>query len=64
MSETPTPSPAQTDIVQIIIAIVLPPLAVFLKEGIGKNFWINVVLTFLLFYIPGAAHAIWLILKK
>ncbi len=49
-------------IVLIIIAILLPPLAVFLKKGAGKDLIINIVLTLLL-YIPGAAHAIWLIVK-
>ena len=49
-------------IVLIIIAILLPPLAVFLKKGAGKDLVINIVLTILL-YIPGMAHAIWLIVK-
>lgn len=46
----------------VIIAILLPPLAVFLYEGeINKNFWINLLLTLLL-YIPGLIHALILIL--
>ena len=46
----------------VIIAILLPPLAVFLHQGeINKNFWINLLLT-LLFYIPGLIHALILIL--
>jgi uncharacterized membrane protein YqaE (UPF0057 family) len=46
----------------VIIAILLPPLAVFLYEGeINKNFWINLLLT-ILFYIPGLIHALVLIL--
>ena len=40
------------DIIRIIIAILLPPLGVFLQEGLGKHFWINIILT-LLGYIPG-----------
>ena len=51
------------DIVRIIIAILLPPLGVFLQVGIGKHFWINLVLT-LLGYIPGIIHAIYIIVKK
>jgi uncharacterized membrane protein YqaE (UPF0057 family) len=51
------------DIVRIIIAILLPPLGVFLQVGIGKHFWINIILT-LLGYIPGIIHAIYIILKK
>jgi len=30
--------------------------------GIGKYFWINILLT-LLGYIPGIVHAVWVIVK-
>ena len=50
------------DLLRIIIAILLPPLGVFLQVGIGMQFWINVVLT-ILGYIPGIVHAIWVIVK-
>ena len=33
------------DLLRIIIAILLPPLGVFLQVGIGKQFWINLLLT-------------------
>ena len=29
------------DLIRIIAAILLPPLGVFLQEGLGKHFWIN-----------------------
>lgn len=48
------------DIIRIIVAIFLPPLGVFLQVGIGKSFWINILLT-LLGYIPGIVHAVWVI---
>lgn len=51
-------------ILMIIIAILLPPLAVFLQKGAGKDFLINLLLTFLLFWIGGVIHAIWLQQKK
>lgn len=51
------------DIIRILIAIVIPPLGVFLQVGIGTQFWINLLLTFL-GYIPGIIHAIWIILKR
>ena len=51
------------EIIKIILAIVLPPLGVFLQVGLGKHFWINIILT-LLGYIPGIVHAIWVIAKK
>lgn len=50
------------DILRIICAIILPPLGVFLQVGLGKHFWINILLT-LLGYIPGIIHAIYIILK-
>jgi uncharacterized membrane protein YqaE (UPF0057 family) len=46
----------------VIIAIVLPPLAVGLKAGIGFQFVLNIVLT-LLVYLPGLLHALWIVLK-
>ena len=51
------------DIIRIIITILLPPLGVFLQVGLGKHFWINILLT-LLGYFPGLVHAIWVIAKK
>jgi uncharacterized membrane protein YqaE (UPF0057 family) len=51
------------DVIRIIIAILLPPLGVFLQVGIGKHFWINILLT-LLGYIPGIIHALWVITRK
>jgi uncharacterized membrane protein YqaE (UPF0057 family) len=50
------------DVLRIIIAILLPPLGVFLQVGIGKHFWINILLT-ILGYIPGIIHAVWVIVK-
>jgi uncharacterized membrane protein YqaE (UPF0057 family) len=49
-------------IVLIIIAILLAPLAVFLKKGAGKDLVINIVLCFLL-YFPAVIHAIWVVTK-
>lgn len=51
------------DFLRVLIAIFIPPLGVFLQEGIGKHFWINIVLT-LLGYIPGIVHAVWIIARK
>ena len=50
------------DIVRILLAILLPPLGVFLQVGIGLQFWVNTLLT-LLGYIPGIIHAIYIIIK-
>ncbi|MBW4688071.1 MAG: YqaE/Pmp3 family membrane protein [Komarekiella atlantica HA4396-MV6] len=51
------------DLVRLLCAIFLPPLGVFLQVGIGKDFWINILLTFL-GYIPGIVHAVWVIARK
>ncbi len=51
------------DFIRILIAIFLPPLAVFLKVGFAGHFWLNILLT-LLGYIPGIIHAVWVIAKK
>ncbi len=45
------------DILRIILAILLPPLGVFLQVGIGFHFWLNILLT-ILGYIPGIIHAL------
>ena len=44
-------------LLRVILAIILPPLAVGLAYGIGKQFFINLLLT-LLGYIPGVIHAL------
>lgn len=51
------------DLVRIIIAILLPPLGVFLQVGLKGAFWLNILLT-LLGYIPGIVHAVWIIAKR
>jgi len=49
-------------IVMIILAVLLPPIAVYLKKKVGTDLLINIVLC-LFFYLPGSIHAVWLILK-
>ena len=51
------------ELLKIIFAIILPPLGTFLQVGIGKHFWINIILT-LCGYLPGIVHAVWVIAKK
>lgn len=50
-------------ILRIVLAVLLPPLGVFMTVGIGLAFWINIVLT-LLGYVPGIVHAIWVIARR
>lgn len=40
----------------IILSILLPPLAVFLKHGLGTEFLISVVLT-IIGWLPGVIYA-------
>ncbi|MDF1589522.1 MAG: YqaE/Pmp3 family membrane protein [Gammaproteobacteria bacterium] len=49
-------------LVLIILSIFLPPVAVFLKNGAGKDLIINIVLCFL-FWVPAIIHALWLTTK-
>jgi uncharacterized membrane protein YqaE (UPF0057 family) len=49
-------------LVLIILAVLLPPIAVFLKCGVGKDLIINIVLC-LVFWIPGIIHAAWLVTR-
>ena len=51
------------DILRVILAIILPPVGVFLQVGLTTQFWINVILT-LLGYLPGIIHALWVILGR
>ena len=51
------------DVIRILIAILVPPLGVFLQVGLGLHFWLNILLT-LLGYIPGIIHALYIILRR
>ena len=49
-------------ILQVIVCFFIPPLAVYMKNGkIDNAFWINVVLT-LFGGVPGALHALYVVL--
>ncbi len=45
------------NVIEVVLAIFLPPLAVFLHDGIGTSFWINIILT-ILGFLPGVIHAL------
>ncbi|WP_193212993.1 YqaE/Pmp3 family membrane protein [Luteolibacter marinus] len=45
----------------VILAVLLPPLAVALKTGLDKTFVLNLILT-LFMWIPGLIHALIVIL--
>lgn len=49
-------------LLRIVLAIVLPPVAVFLTYGISTALLINILLT-ILGWLPGSIHAIWVVVK-
>ena len=54
--------PSDNTVLLVILAILLPPLAVYLHEGeINTRFWISLVLT-LLFWLPGVIYALIVVL--
>ena len=50
-------------LLRIAIAILLPPVGVFLTFGISPTLFINILLTFL-GWIPGSIHAVWVIVSQ
>ena len=46
---------------QLVAAVLLPPLGVFLARGTGGTFWIAVALT-LVAFVPGVIFALWTVL--
>lgn len=58
-----TPDSALSDFVKILFALLLPPLGVFLEVGLGKHFWLNILLT-ICGFVPGIIHAVYIIAKR
>jgi uncharacterized membrane protein YqaE (UPF0057 family) len=50
-------------ILTLALAVLLPPVGVFLTYGVGTTLFINIALTFL-GWIPGSIHAVWAIAKQ
>lgn len=56
--------PSTNTLLLVIIAILLPPLAVYLHEGvINSKFWLDLLLT-ILFILPGIIYALIVVLGK
>ncbi len=51
------------EILKIILATFVPPVAAFLQVGLSLHFWLNIVLC-LIGGLPGVVHALWLVLTK
>lgn len=45
-------------LVMILLTIFLPPVAVAVKEGLGLQLLLNILLT-LIGWLPGVIHAFW-----
>ena len=43
---------------QLILAILFPPLSVFLQRGVSGTLVLNIILT-IIGWIPGVLHALW-----
>jgi uncharacterized membrane protein YqaE (UPF0057 family) len=52
-----------SNLLRILLAILLPPVGVFLTVGFGGQFWLNILLT-IFGYIPGIVHAVWIIARR
>ena len=63
MPLTRTKDSLLSDLFKILLAVILPPLGVFMEVGISKHFWINIVLT-LFGFIPGIIHAVYIIASR
>lgn len=56
--------PSTNQLLMVILAILLPPLAVYLHEGVINNkFWISLLLT-LIFWLPGVIYALLVVLDE
>jgi len=62
ISDQPNTTELNTDqLILVILAIIIPPLAVFIARGLGNEFWISLILT-LLFWLPGMIYALLIVL--
>lgn len=52
----------QNTFLKVILAILLPPLAVFMERGVGTQFILNIVLTLIGFWVVGIIHALIVVL--
>lgn len=52
----------QNTLLKVILAILLPPLAVFMDKGVGTQFILNIVLTLVGFWVVGVIHALIVVL--
>ncbi|MEO0796898.1 MAG: YqaE/Pmp3 family membrane protein [Verrucomicrobiota bacterium] len=51
-------------LVDILLCLFLPPIAVAVRKGIGMDLVINIVLLLIVPYIGGVIHAFWALNRK
>lgn len=56
-------SPDTNKLLMVIIAILLPPVAVFLKKGAGGHLILNLVLLIVTVWVGAFIHALWCVLS-
>jgi len=50
-------------LLNVVLAILLPPVSIFMNEGIGVTLFINILLT-IVGWVPGSIHAVWVLSKR
>jgi len=51
------------DLVALIATVLVPPLGVAIKKGLGVQFLVNLALTVFGLYIAGLVHGLYVVLK-
>jgi uncharacterized membrane protein YqaE (UPF0057 family) len=51
------------NVIRVIATVIIPPVGVFLKRGLGWPFLLSIVLT-LLGYVPGLIYALIIVLSE
>jgi uncharacterized membrane protein YqaE (UPF0057 family) len=49
-------------ILLFVLAVLLPPLAVYLRRGLDRMFWVDLALTFVA-WLPGVIYAVLLLAR-
>ncbi|NJM68039.1 MAG: YqaE/Pmp3 family membrane protein [Acaryochloris sp. RU_4_1] len=50
-------------LLNIVLAILLPPVSIFMNEGFNATLFINILLT-IVGWVPGSIHAVWVLSKR
>ena len=56
------PEEVSVRLLEIVLAVILPPVAVLLRVGFGGPFLLSILLT-LLGHLPGVIYALWVVTR-